>query len=546
MSWNQWIDRLSSHHFIYSVLTTLLIVFISLTIAFGVLWHQADAKYQSNLLSNSTSNSSLFAYAVANGIIGFPPRLPNDGRYVQWTFLHMNDVYELLPLDQGQKGGLPRVAYMRQLLLNENPNTITILAGDLVSPSALGTAIVNGTALNGKQMIATMNTLGLDYMTFGNHEFDLSQTNLLARMSESKFTWISSNVFRLNSSQPFGSSIPYKIITIDTVRILFIGLTIDGNGNYIRYINQSSLVNYTTEFLTIFPNGTYDILVAITHLDIATDIELASNIPQINMILGGHEHEDYYYLRGAEYTPIYKADANDATVYIHRCAFNIDTKRFRIYSTLARVSSEVPDEEKTAAVANYWYNLGIQGFEAVGYQPLQVVSCSPDGIELDGRSESVRSSQTLLSDAICESMIKATSSSGTTIAVFNSGSIRIDDILSGKITQYDILRVLPYNDYILVLSVSGQLLAQVLTNGMSLVGNGMFLSYTGVQTSDGGLTWFDQNRMNIATSGVNYTVATIEYAQLNTGLNSATVLESLNITQTQALISYLKIKYPPC
>jgi 5'-nucleotidase len=545
MAFNQWIDRFSSHYFIYAVLTIISIVFISLTIAFGVLWHQSDARFQSNLV-NSISNNSLSVYAVANDIIGFPPRLPNDGRYVQWTLLHMNDVYELLPLDQGQKGGLARVAYMRQLLLNENSNTITILAGDLVSPSALGTAIVNGTALNGKQMIATMNTLGLDYMTFGNHEFDLSQTDLLARMNESKFTWISSNVFRLNSSEPFGSSIPYKIITINTVRILFIGLTIDGNGNYISIITQSSLVNYTTQFLTSFPNGTYDVLVALTHLDIATDIELASNIPQIDMILGGHEHEDYYYLRGTTYTPIYKADANAATIYIHRCAFNIDTKRFRIYSTLAKVSSEVPDDEKTAAVANYWYNLGIQGFEALGYQPLSVVSCLPAGIELDGRSESVRSSQTLLSDAICDSMIKATSSSGTTIAVFNSGAIRIDDILFGTITQYDILRVLPFVNYILALSVPGQLLAQVLTNGMSLKGNGLFLSYTGVQTSNGGLTWFDQNRRNIATSGMNYAVATIEYAQSHIGLNNATILEKMNVTQTQALINYLEVKYPPC
>jgi 5'-nucleotidase len=457
----------------------------------------------------------------------------------------MNDVYELLPLDQGTNGGLARVAYMRQLLLNENNNTITVLAGDLVSPSALGTAIVNGTALNGKQMIATMNTLGLDYMTFGNHEFDLSATNLLKRMNESKFTWISSNVFLLNTTQPFGPSITHKIITIDSVRILVIGYTIDGTGNYITYINQSSLVNYTIEFLTQFPNGTYDILVALTHLDIATDVQLALNIPQIDLILGGHEHVDYYYLRGTTFTPIYKADANDFTVYIHRCAFNIDTRRFRIYSTLAQVTSEVPEEPATAAVANYWFNLGIQGFEAIGYEPLAVISCLPDGVELDGTSESVRYSQTLLTNIICESMINATSASRTTIAVFNSGSIRIDDVLIGQVTQYDVLRILPYADYIWALSVPGQLLAQVLTTGMSIQGNGMFLSYYGIQTSDGGTTWF-VNGVNVATSGVNYTVATIDYAKLNTGLNSATIIQETNMTQTRALMDYLTVIYPPC
>ncbi len=233
--YNRWKDRLSPHCFIYSILITILTIFLILTIIFGTLWGRCNTKLNS---------SSLTSYAVANGIIGFPPRLPNDGRYVQWTFLHMNDVYELLPLDKGRKGGLARVAYIRQLLLNENNNTITVLAGDLVSPSALGTAIVNGTALNGKQMIATMNTLGLDYMTFGNHEFDLSETDLLSRMNESTFTWISSNIFQKNNNnQLFGSSIPHQMMTIDTVRILLIGLTIDSNGAYVRIINQSSIIN---------------------------------------------------------------------------------------------------------------------------------------------------------------------------------------------------------------------------------------------------------------------------------------------------------------
>jgi 5'-nucleotidase/UDP-sugar diphosphatase len=524
---------------LYAVLLILLVIFVILFIVFCVLWAKNGSQ------SNSTANTSLSTYAVANGIIGFPPRLPNDGRYVQWTFLQMNDVYELLPLDEGRKGGLARVAYIRQLLLNENNNTITVLAGDLVSPSALGTAKVNGTALNGEQMIATMNTLGLDYMTFGNHEFDISANNLLARMNESNFTWISSNVFNLNSSQPFGSSIPQKLITIDGVRILIIAFTIPGTGTYVRVINESSLVAYAQDLLSEIPNGTYDVLVALTHLDIATDIELAANIPEINLIMGGHEHEDYYYLRGPTYTPIYKADANAYTVYIHRCAFNLDTKRFRIYSTLAQISNAVPEEPKTAAIANYWFNLGIAGFQALGFEPSQVVSCLPDGVELDGRSEAVRSSQTLLTDIICESMINATSASGTTIGVFNSGSIRIDDVLRGIVTQYDILRVLPFVNYILALSVPGQLLAQVLTTGMSLKGNGLFLSYQGVESSDGGTTWL-VNGINIATSGVNYSVATIEYAKNYTALNNAAIIQRTNASQTKVLIDYLSVKYPPC
>ena len=396
-------------------------------------------------------------------------------------------------------------------------------------------------------MIKTMNTLGLDFMTFGNHEFDLSEKDLLTRMNESAFTWISTNVFRKDSNQTFGSSISHKLITIDTVRILLIGLTIDGTGDYVRIINQSSLVNYVQEYLRNFPNGTYDVLVAITHLDMKTDIELVSKILQIDLIMGGHEHENYYYLRGTKYIPIYKADANAFTVYIHRCAFNLDTKRFRIDSTLARVTSPIPNEENTSIVANYWFNLGIKGFEELGYDPNVVVSCLPTGTELDGKSESVRSHATLLTAVICESMLQLTETSGTTIGIVNGGAIHIDDVLRETITQYDILRTLPFQNYVVAVSVPGQVLAQVLATDISLVGNGMFLAYTGVETLDGGTTWLS-NGTDISKSGLYYRVATLDYVRDHTGLNheNTTTLYTTNVTQTKGLIDYLIIKYPPC
>jgi 5'-nucleotidase len=263
--------------------------------------------------------------------------------------------------------------------------------------------------------------------------------------------------------------------------------------------------------------------------------------------MGGHEHENYNYLRGTKYTPICKADANAFTVFVHRCAFNLDTKQFRLSSTLTRITSEIPNEEKTNEVANYWFNLGIQGFEVLGYQANKIVSCLPEGIELDGRSESVRSTRTLLTDLICESFLKLTESSGTTIAILNGGGVRIDDILRGTITQYDILRTLPFGNIIVALSVPGSLLAEVLSKGIALKGNGMFLTYTGIETTDDGNTWI-VNGMDISKSNMNYRVATISYLQNNTLLNdpNVTVLYDTNITQTRSFLEYLEMKYPPC
>ena len=489
-------------------------------------------------LFSSSSNK----YSIENGTIGFPPLLPNDGKYLQWTILHLNDVYEMLPLDQNRKGGLSRVAHLRQLLKQENPQTYTILAGDFLSPSALNQAIVNGSALNGKQMIASFNTLELDFVTFGNHEFDLKQGELIARMNESTFKWISSNVFQSGTNKSFSISIPYNVLSIEQVRILFIGLTIDENQPYVRIVNRTSLIPFVKDFLRSISDVEYDVLIALTHLDISTDILLVENIPEIDVIMGGHEHENYYYLRGSEMTPIYKSDGNDFTVYIHRFAFNLNTRRLRLYSTLAKINPEIANEEKTNAVVNYWFDMGMKGFEEMGYKPNRTVCCLASNVELDGRSSSVRNGETLLTEYCCESLLKSSEKDSTTIGIFNSGSIRIDDILRGNLSEYDILRVLPFRNKLVSISVSGEILLNVLRHGLSLKGDGMFLSYCGIHTFDQGKTWFSNGTEISSSKSSKYRVMTIDYTRENTDFNDSNVIifKEYNETHTKSLIHYLE------
>ncbi|CAF3772715.1 unnamed protein product, partial [Rotaria sordida] len=108
---NRWKTLFLPHGLIYIILGIVIICLTTLTVVYGSLWH------------NTKTFSNIFA--VENGTIGYRISLPNDGRYIQWNFLQMNDIYELLPLDRGRKGGLARVAYMRKLLKEENSNTYT-------------------------------------------------------------------------------------------------------------------------------------------------------------------------------------------------------------------------------------------------------------------------------------------------------------------------------------------------------------------------------------------------------------------------------------
>lgn len=414
----------------------------------------------------------------------------------------------------------------------------------------LGNSVVNGSKLNGKQMIATLNTLGLDYATLGNHEFDLQEGSLRRRLNESRFQWIASNVYEYNTTKPFHNVLPYKILTIAQIRILLIGLTIDDNlgppGSlpYVTITSQRTLPEFTAEFLKHLRdelNLQWDVVICLTHLNMQNDIEVVEHNLNIDALMGGHEHENYYLKRGSKYTPIYKADDNVFSVFIHRFAYQPETKQLLIFSKLALVSPKFEEEPKTAAVANYFYQAGLQSFRDKGYFPERVVCVLPTGFFLDGRSAIIRSQQTHLTQALCNAMMNVTN---TTICVFNSGAIRIDDQLVGTITQYDILRCLPFATDIVSVRVNTSTLVKVLNRGLMNINTGMFTSYAGVDYDPGSEKWFLQrDRQPLDDEKSVLTITSIPYFVDHTELKYASENLILYKRLTAAFIEYLEKTY---
>jgi 5'-nucleotidase len=414
---------------------------------------------------------------------GRQPASTGDG-VVAFTILQMNDIYELTPVSGGREGGLARVATVRKELLAENPNTLTMLAGDLFSPSALGTANVGGERLAGKQIVAVMNALGLEYITFGNHEFDIPEKNFFDRLGESRFTWISGNVFdRRHRSFP---GVPQnKVVEIHgtkggTVRLGILGLTIDSNkAEYVTYDDFLEAARAQAADL----RGRVEILLALTHLSVEQDTALAQAVPGIDLILGGHEHENMLLRRGAAYIPISKADANARTVYIHRLRYDTATRKLEVRSSLKRITGEVPEDPDTQAEVRHWQELGYAAFRADGFRPEQVVGTMTE--PLDGLEASVRNRPTTLTRLIAEAMRAAVP--GAELAIFNSGSIRIDDVLPpGPVTEYDVLRILPFGGRVCGAEIEGVLLRKVLAQGIANHGTGGFLQSSGVTPTGAG------------------------------------------------------------
>ena len=90
---------------------------------------------------------------------------------------------------------------------------------------------------------------------------------------------------------------------------------------------------------------------------------------------------------------------------------------------------------------------------------------------LDGREEVIRSGSTRLTDLVVESFLHAIPAAQG--AIFNSGSIRIDDVLPpGRVTQYDVLRIMPFGGQVMDVSLPGGLLRRVLDQGERNRGSG--------------------------------------------------------------------------
>lgn len=408
--------------------------------------------------------------------------LKNDGK-IEVVFLQVNDVYEIAPLAGGKVGGMARVATLKKQYRQQNSNTFLVMAGDFLSPSVYNSLKYQGSRIRGKQMVEAMNTAGMDYAIFGNHELDISETELQERINESGFKWISSNTFHKakDKVEPFSRTGIANSAFDETyimnvkdkdgtrARIGFIGLTLP--------FNKASYVSYTDPLATakLMYNrikDSVDAVVAITHQTIEDDELLAKEIPGLTVIMGGHEHDMRFEKIGNIY--ITKAHANAKSAYVLRLRINKNTGKNEVKPELKYLDESVMVDSATNVVVQKWMDIANENYASLGFDARKVII--EKGVRLDGRETEVRSHPTNLTRLIVKSMEAA--SPNADMAIVNSGSIRLDDILAMPLTQYDILRSLPYGGSINEVDMKGSLLTKVLEAGRKNKGTGGYLQYS--------------------------------------------------------------------
>ena len=455
--------------------------------------------------------SKLFLYLLGITILS---SCTKDDQKIDFTFLQLNDVYEIAPIQGGEFGGMARVETVHKELLAENLNTMLFMAGDFLNPSLLGTIKVNGERVRGKQMVEVMNAMNFDLVAFGNHEFDVSQKDLQKRLNESNFPWISANV-KLKTKEaaiPFykernghrehvGETFIKELIDKDgtKIKVGFISVCIPSNPkDYVEYGNM--FVKARASYAAL--KDSVDIVFGLTHVKLTNDKRIAKLIPELPLIMGGHEHTNSNDFVGN--VQISKADANAKTVYIHRISYDKKTKKTVVNSELKEINSSIVEDKKVAKIVNNWQTILNTKINEIIKNPNKVIFNAKT--PLDGRDTPIRSKQTNLGEIITKAMSRGYNDE-VDCALVNGGSIRIDDQLSGNITAVDIFRVLPYGGGVLKVKIKGRLLKRVLDYGVLAAGTGAYLQR--YNANKVGEEWLIKNK----TLDVNktYTVAFSDY-----------------------------------
>ncbi len=362
------------------------------------------------------------------------------------TILQINDVYSTVAIEG--RGGLARVAAIKKQIAEAGGHPFLMLAGDFLSSS------VSSSVFQGEQMIATLNEAGLDLATLGNHEFDFGVDVLLERMDEAEFTWVVSNVVDRNTGAMIGGAEPYVLRQFGPLTVGVLGLCIADDtitADTLRRVDIIDPMEAAQRYLPELQAKGADIVIALTHLAYSSDRELAERFPEIDVIIGGHEHFPITAIVGR--TLISKAGTEAR--FVARIDVTGEEGSERHFELMA-VDDSIPEDPETLRVASEYE----ARLDAALDDPIGDVT-----VDLVGVGARLRTSETNLGNLVADA---ARASVGAEIALMNGGGIRGDRVFAaGPISRRDLLQIHPFGNVICLVEVPGRIVLEALEHGVS-------------------------------------------------------------------------------
>ena len=251
-----------------------------------------------------------------------------QGRFTM-TLAHVNDTHGHLDAGEAsfkidndtvrtESAGFPRLAAFLKDLRGKHKNLLFLDAGDVFQ----GTLYFN--RFGGRADCNLLNQMGLDAMAPGNHEFDLGPTAFSDFAAQADFAIVSANIDTSQEPLLRDRIKPYIVKDIGGRKVGIIGLTtpdtpdLSHPGATITFRDPEQSARRAIEALAA--QGVH-VIIIVSHLGYTNDMKLASRLPEIDMIAGGHTHTllgDFSVLgheSGGPYPTVCK-NADNATVLV--------------------------------------------------------------------------------------------------------------------------------------------------------------------------------------------------------------------------------------
>ena len=403
-----------------------------------------------------------------------------------------------------------------------NPATFALSAGDNI-----GAAPPISAFFDEMSTIKSLNAMGLDASTFGNHEHDKDMTALSKIIGASTFKWVVSNYSSLYPIKGGDNqAVSFTVLDKGGFKLGIVGMNVEetpivtkpGNLDYVdangvkKTITISTGIKEMNAGIVAAKAAGADIVIALLHngfidynaSDASSPAEgpllfISQQLKGAAVVFGGHTHIQYASVapRGLSKPvgTLVGQVVNAGTSYNRvQVCINSATKKV-IGSSLELVTKSdvaklTPDSTTAALVADYKSKLGA----AVDVKIGQVSALFPNGNYLGAGLKIQRQKETELGDYLADAMRIRYK---TDFAITNGGGIRDSLPASGyppvntsyirpkvfnapdtsvagpfDITYGDALAVLPFGNYAVVTTLTGADIWKALENGARGYANG--------------------------------------------------------------------------
>ncbi|KAJ7061528.1 Metallo-dependent phosphatase-like protein [Mycena amicta] len=395
---------------------------------------------------------------------GHPPPGHGNDKSLNLTIFHVNDIHAHLDEittsgtdctapSKGCYGGYARIKAAVDEGRKNVENSLFLNMGDEFQ----GTLFFS--YYGGEVIADTLNQLGFDAMTLGNHEFDRGDTYLGEFLANLTVPIVCANVDSadrtINSTvKPYHIFPQYKLaviaVTTDTIP------TTSNPDKTTIFSDPIKTAQHWTDY--VYQHEHVERVILMTHIGYDVDMALAQNTTGIHLIIGGHSHTLLGNMTGAAGPyPTLVQNLHNEPVYVLQAYrygeyFGYINVEFEASGQIAGWSggpihltnTSAQDADLQSQIKAWRAPFDAFGNEVVGDTSILL------------NHNGCKTGECNFGDLICDVMIDyRKNESAPAGCMLNGGGIRVD-IPVGNITRGDIINAFPFGNAVADVQLSGQ------------------------------------------------------------------------------------------